>query len=103
MIDYLKTNWISSSIWAAAVLMAIYLLMRYRAPIKRFLSEVVIELQKASWPWDPQERGLRRFKELFDSTTVVIVSTILLAAYVTASDLVLNTVIGFLTKYSRPL
>jgi preprotein translocase subunit SecE len=79
----------------------VYLLTKYYGLIRRFLLEVALELQKASWPWDPQEKGFRRFKELFDSTTVVIVSTVFLGVYVTASDLVLNTVVGFLTKYGR--
>ena len=32
--------------------------------IKNFFGEVKIELQKASWPWDPKEKGFRRYKEL---------------------------------------
>ncbi|PYL19460.1 MAG: preprotein translocase subunit SecE, partial [Verrucomicrobia bacterium] len=30
--------------------------------VKNFLSEVRVELQKASWPWDLKERGFRRYK-----------------------------------------
>ena len=36
--------------------------------IKNFFSEVKVELQKCSWPWDPKEKGFRRYKELIDST-----------------------------------
>jgi len=34
--------------------------------IKTFFSEVRVELQKCSWPWDPKEKGFRRYKELSD-------------------------------------
>ena len=46
--------------------------------VKSFLSEVKFELQKASWPWDPKEKGFRRYKELTDSTLVVIIAMLLL-------------------------
>ena len=46
--------------------------------VRNFLSEVKVELQKASWPWDPKERGFRRYKELTDSTLVVIIAMLLL-------------------------
>ncbi len=29
---------------------------------KNFFSEVKVELQKASWPWDPKEKGVRKYK-----------------------------------------
>ena len=32
--------------------------------ITAFLYEVKVELQKASWPWDPKEKGFNRYKEL---------------------------------------
>ena len=32
--------------------------------IKTFFSEVKVELQKGSWPWDPKEKGFKRYKEL---------------------------------------
>ena len=41
---------------------------------KNFFSEVKVELQKASWPWDPKEKGFRRYKELTDSTLVVVIA-----------------------------
>ncbi|PYK10778.1 MAG: preprotein translocase subunit SecE, partial [Verrucomicrobia bacterium] len=50
--------------------------------IKNFLGEVKVELQKASWPWDPKEKGFRRYKELSDSTVVVVISMILLGGCV---------------------
>ena len=42
--------------------------------IKTFFTEVKVELQKSSWPWDPKEKGIRRYKELTDSTLVVIIA-----------------------------
>ena len=41
---------------------------------KNFLNEVILELRKCSWPWDPKEKGVRRYKELTDSTLVVIIA-----------------------------
>jgi len=58
---------------------------------------VRVELEKCSWPWDPNQTGLKKYKELIESTAVVVVSTILLAGFVTTSDLVLAHVVGFLT------
>ena len=49
---------------------------------KTFFSEVRLELQKASWPWDPKEKGMKRYKELTDSTLVVIIAMLLLGGYV---------------------
>src|SRR6266404_1608912 len=45
---------------------------------RNFFNEVKVELQKASWPWDPKERGIRKYKELIDSTLVVIIAMLLL-------------------------
>ena len=65
---------------------------------KNFFSEVRIELQKASWPWDPKEHGMKRYKELTDSTLVVIIAMLLLGGYVALFDFVLVNVIHFLTR-----
>ena len=75
----------------------VVLLLRYRARVTTFVSEVRVELEKCSWPWDPNQSGLKKYKELIESTAVVIVSTVLLAGFVTTSDLVLAHVVGFLT------
>jgi preprotein translocase subunit SecE len=69
------------------------------ARIKNFFSEVRTELQKCSWPWDPKEKGFRRYKELFDSTLVVIISMVLLGGYVALFDFVLVNVIHFFTRF----
>ena len=66
--------------------------------VKNFLGEVKIELQKASWPWDPKEKGFRRYKELTDSTVVVIVAMLLLGGYVALFDFVLINFIQYFTR-----
>ena len=65
---------------------------------KTFFSEVRLELQKASWPWDPKEKGMKRYKELTDSTLVVISAMLLLGGYVALFDFILVNVIHFLTR-----
>jgi len=56
---------------------------------RQFLADVYGELRKSSWP----TRG-----ELVESTLVVIVSVVLFAAYVGASDFVLGNVIRLLMR-----
>jgi preprotein translocase subunit SecE len=53
--------------------------------IKKFFTEVAIELKKVSWT-------TRR--ELIDSTWVVIVSSLLLGAFIATTDLVLSRMIA---------
>ncbi len=65
---------------------------------KNFFSEVKVELQKASWPWEPKEKGVKRYKELTDSTLVVIIAMLLLGGYVALFDFVLVNVIQFFTQ-----
>ena len=57
---------------------------------KNFFAEVKVELQKASWPWDPKEKGMKKYKELTDSTLVVIIAMLLLGGYVALFDFVLD-------------
>ncbi len=66
--------------------------------LKTFSSEVSTELQKASWPWDPKERGFKRYKELVDSTVIVVIAMLLLAGYIAFWDFVLLNVVGGLTR-----
>jgi preprotein translocase subunit SecE len=73
------------------------LLLVYRVKVIKFVGEVKVELEKCSWPWDPAQTGLKKYKELLESTLVVIISVILLAGFVTTSDLVLAHVVGALT------
>ena len=68
------------------------------AKTRNFFSEVWVELQKASWPWEPKEKGFRRFKELTDSTLVVIIAMLLLGGYVALFDFILVNVVHYFTK-----
>ncbi|HEV8619119.1 MAG TPA: preprotein translocase subunit SecE [Candidatus Udaeobacter sp.] len=66
--------------------------------VKNFFGEVKVELQKASWPWDPKEKGFRRYKELTDSTLVVIIAMLLLGGYVALFDFILVNFVHFFTR-----
>jgi preprotein translocase subunit SecE len=68
------------------------------AKTRNFIGEVKVELQKASWPWDPKEKGFRKYKELVDSTLVVIIAMLLLGGYVALFDFVLVNVVHYFTK-----
>ena len=68
------------------------------AKVKNFFGEVKVELQKASWPWDPKEKGVRRYKELTDSTLVVIIAMLLLGGYVALFDFILVNFVHFFTR-----
>ncbi len=68
------------------------------AQTKKFFNEVMVELRKASWPWDPKEKGFRRYRELFDDTVLVVIAMLLLGGYVALFDFVLINVIHFFTK-----
>ena len=65
---------------------------------KNFFSEVRLELYKATWPWDPKQKGMKRYKELTDSTIVVVIAMLLLGGYVALFDFILVNVIHFLTR-----
>ena len=66
---------------------------------KNFINEVRAELQKASWPWESKEKGIRRYKELTDSTLVVIIAMLLLGGYVALFDFVLISFIHYFTRF----
>jgi len=65
---------------------------------KNFVSEVKVELQKASWPWEPKEKGMKKYKELIDSTLLVVIATVLFSGYVGVWDFLMLSISGFLTK-----
>jgi preprotein translocase subunit SecE len=64
---------------------------------RKFIGEVRVELGKAQWPWDLNERGFKRYKELWDSTVVVVIAMLILGGYIAFFDLVTINVVGFLT------
>jgi preprotein translocase subunit SecE len=55
--------------------------------VRRFWDEVIQELKKSVWPTRP---------ELMESTMVVIVSVVLVAAYVTVCDFIFRTAMRLL-------
>jgi preprotein translocase subunit SecE len=83
--------------WGFLALTVVVLFLYYRVTIFKFVGEVKVELDKCSWPWDPNQTGFKKFRELRDSTAVVILSVILLAGFVTTSDWLLTHLVGFLT------
>jgi len=68
------------------------------AKIKNFISDVRVELLKASWPWDPKEKGAKKYKELTDSTTIVVIAMLLLSGYIAGWDFILNLMMGALFR-----
>ncbi len=66
--------------------------------VRQYWDEVLAELRKATWPWDPKERGVKKYKEIIDSTTVVVVAMLLLGGYVSLWDLLLNWFMGLLIR-----
>lgn len=65
---------------------------------KNFISEVKVELAKASWPWEPKEKGVKKYKELIDSTLIVVIAMLLLSGYVAGWDFIMNLIVAFLFK-----
>jgi preprotein translocase subunit SecE len=68
------------------------------AKTKNFISDVKSELQKASWPWDPKEKGAKKYKELTDSTAIVVIAMLLMSGYIAGWDFILNLMMGWLFK-----
>ena len=66
---------------------------------RNFFSEVRGELQKASWPWEAKDKGIRRFKELTDSTLVVVIAMLLLGGFVAVFDFVIINFIQYFTRF----
>ena len=66
--------------------------------VRKFIGEVRVELSKAQWPWDPNEKGFKRYKELADSTMVVLIAMLILGGYIAFFDFILISVVNFLTK-----
>ena len=73
-------------------------ILKFPGKLFTFIGEVKTELRKASWPWDsdPNVRGRKKYQELIDSTVVVLIAIILLAAYVALWDLIHTEAVTFL-------
>ncbi len=68
------------------------------AKLKKYIGEVRGELSKAQWPWDPNEKGIRKFKELGDSTKVVLIAMFIIGGYIAFFDFILVNVVQFLIR-----
>lgn len=96
-------SWVATGIVYAILFALIFLLIKHFAKVGTFFNEVRAELKKASWPWesDPKIKGFRKYKELVDSTIVVLIAMILLAGFVQFWDYIHVAVITFLTNLGR--
>jgi len=83
--------------WSLAGFAVLAMFFYYRVTIFKFVGETKTELDKCAWPWDPNQTGFKKYRELRDSTVVVILSVVLLAGFVTTSDWLLTHLVGFLT------
>jgi len=43
--------------FAVTAVLFLYYFLRYRVTIFKFVGEVRVELDKCSWPWDPNQTG----------------------------------------------
>ena len=85
--------------WLAFVALVLWIVVRNGTKVSGFFGETAAELKKCTWPWNPAETDFRkRYRELIDSTLVVAVFSILLAAFITSSDFLLVQVVGFFTR-----
>ena len=71
--------------------------------IGKFFSEVKVELAKASWPWEPKEKGAKKYKELIDSTLIVLIAMMLLSGYVAGWDFIMNILVHYFFQTSAPV
>jgi preprotein translocase subunit SecE len=104
-LEYIKIDdsWVTSGIIYGVLIVALVLLFRNLAKVSTFVGEVKGELRKANWPWDsdPKAKGFRKYKELIDSTIVVLIAVILLAGFVQFWDFIQLLTVGFLTEIFR--
>ncbi len=92
-------SWIITAAVGGLSLTAAVMLFSYRMVLTKFIGEVRAELMKCSWPWDPTETGVRRYRELIDSTAVVAMTTLVLAAYTSGFDFLISRVVGWLVRF----
>jgi preprotein translocase subunit SecE len=96
-------SWITSGILYTLLAVAIVVTVLKWVAVSNFLGEVKGELRKASWPWDsdPKAKGFKKYKELVDSTLVVLVAMVLLAGFVQFWDFLHILIVGFFTNLGR--
>jgi preprotein translocase subunit SecE len=97
-LDYLQAHWVSVMLVALGFGAVIFVAVAYGSQIRVFIHEVRVELKKASWPWDPKEKGVKKYKELIDSTVMVLIATLLMGGYIAFWDFILVNIVGALTR-----
>ncbi len=104
-LEFLKigNSWITTGVVYALLAVCAVLIIRNYVRISRFTGEVKGELRKASWPWesDPKIKGFKKYKELIDSTVVVLIAVILLAGFVQMWDFIHVLIVSFFTGLGR--
>ena len=70
--EWAQTHWIQASLVGLFVVITLSIIIRHQVKISNFIREVIVELKKCTWPWDPAQTGLRRYKELIDSLPTTI-------------------------------
>ena len=67
--------------------------------VRKFIGEVrVPNWARPSGLGIPNEKGFKRYKELVDSTMVVLIAMLILGGYIAFFDFILINVVSFLTK-----
>jgi len=106
--EYLKylminDNWAWTAVVWVLVIALLVLLVRKWSSVSSFTGEVKGELFKASWPWesDPKIKGFRKYKELIDSTVVVLIAMVLVAGFVQFWDFMDIQIITAVTSWGR--
>jgi preprotein translocase subunit SecE len=84
---------------AVIVALVIFVMLKYRTSLLGFVEEVKTELVKCSWPWNPEQTGFRKYKMLIDSTVIVIITSLVLAAYVSGFDFLITRIVGWLVNF----
>jgi len=97
--DYLINGSLWQTLGVGIGIIALVLAYLNRKAIYKFYHEVKTELKKCTWPWDPDQSGLKKYKTLIDSSVIVIVSTILLAGYTSGFDFLLNNLVALLISF----
>ncbi len=99
----ISNSWTVTGIVFGILAIAGIVAIRNGALVSRFVGEVKGELRKANWPWesDPKIKGFKKYKELVDSTIVVLIATILLAGFVSMWDFVCIYVLNFVTSFGN--
>ena len=92
-------SWVGTVVLGVVSLGVLAVPFLQRSKISKFVGEVHGELVKCSWPWDPSESGVKKYRELIDSTTVVALTTLVLAAYTSGFDFLISRVVGWMVRF----